>query len=155
MTDIATVWNNLAGHGDWQVAGPDLLANQDLATAILISLFSDARLPDGDAPADGSQDPRGWWADTYTGDPIGSLLWTLKRAAIGDPDAFLVKAKDICDQALAWLLTDGVAASVTVNTFWLGGIIGNLAIGIGIVEPAGTSHYFQFAPVWAQLAGNA
>jgi phage gp46-like protein len=93
--------------------GRNLLDDQTLATAVLISLFT-RRLanPDDELP-----EPRGtregWWADSFNdvkGDLIGSRLWLLGRSKTTD-DA-LVLAKTYCEEALAWLIEDGVASSV-------------------------------------------
>lgn len=81
------------------VAGPDcgmeagdLVAENTLRTAVILSLFLDRRADDDDVLPNGSNDRRGWWADTVapmteygiggglaSGDRIGSRLWLLSR----------------------------------------------------------------------------
>jgi phage gp46-like protein len=91
------------------------------AAAIIRSLFTDARAPDDlDLP-----DPRGFWADTYNGFLSGSLLWLLARSKISDRQALLRQAEGYCNSALAWLVTAGVAATVTTAASFEGpGIMG-------------------------------
>lgn len=114
MTDIATIWDVPNSRGDWLFDGVSLLSGNDLSTAVLISLFSDRLANADDTIADGSSDPRGWWADADSSHPIGSRLWLLARAK-GTADV-LGRAKDYITEALRWLIDDGVAARVDVIT---------------------------------------
>jgi phage gp46-like protein len=92
--------------------GAGLLADLDLQTAVLISIFTDAVADPDDQILDGSGDPRGWWGDSS----IGSKLWLRLRAKQTPQTLLLVKA-DIT-AALAWLIEDGVAAAVDIVTEW-------------------------------------
>lgn len=83
-----------------------------LIAAILISLFSDARLPDGVAADSAKDDPRGWWGDALDGDSTGSLLWRLARAK--KTTETLRNAEDYAQQSLRWLVDDGIAEKLTV-----------------------------------------
>jgi phage gp46-like protein len=117
VPDVQTVWvADLNSAGDWALAGPDLASGDDLASAVLISLFTDARAAADDVIPDGSGDPRGWWADGDPEGPIGSKLWLRLRSKITQDTLNLVKG-DIA-QALAWLIEDQVASRVTVMTEW-------------------------------------
>ncbi len=90
------------------VTGPgDLVQDLGLQSAILLSLFCDAR--DEDVPA--GMDPRGWWADA-DGDQWGSRLWSLSREVASSEVA--ERARQTAEGALAWLIEDGVAESVEV-----------------------------------------
>lgn len=110
MPDISTIWNTT--RGDWQVAGADLLSQNDVVTALLISLFTDAAALPDDVIPDGSNDPRGWW-----GDPdIGSRLWLLERAK--RTAATLARAQDYITEASQWMLDDGVASRIDVSVEW-------------------------------------
>lgn len=138
MVDILTGWNTNAGYGDWSIspasaslwvddagvpiiddlgqpidAISDLAAGfsetGDLITAVLISLFTDAAASDDDIIPDGTADRRGWW-----GGDIGSKLWLRMRSKA--TPLVLAQVKDDIEQALAWLVTDGVASAVTVTT---------------------------------------
>lgn len=97
-------------------SGPDIrLENGDLAperglvSALLVSLFTDARAPaDAELP-DGSDDRRGWWA-SEPDDPHGSLLWLLERAKL--TQGTLLELEEYSRNALAWLLREGIAERV-------------------------------------------
>lgn len=138
MSDIATIWRVDQAAGDWVlspsswpiwvdeqgnsirdqqgravgnafVPGTGLVAGQDLYTAVLISLFSDAEAGPDDIFPDGSGDPRGWW-----GGAIGSKLWLRARSKATPTILALVKT-DIA-QALQWLIEDDVVAAIDVVT---------------------------------------
>lgn len=112
--DARLEWNT--DHADLALFGPDLATDEGLDTAVILSLFLDARADAGDGLADG-EDPRGWWGDTFAehaGDQTGSKLWLLGREKWLNSVA--LRAKDYAAAALAWLVDDGIAASVDVQT---------------------------------------
>lgn len=86
-----------------------------LVRAVMISLFTWRRAnPDDDLPDGGSR--MGWWGDGFpvvANDRIGSRLWLLSRAKIV-PET-LTRAKAYAEEALQWLVDDGVAARVLVE----------------------------------------
>lgn len=143
MSDIATVWQVDAGAGDWVAADAgDLFAGDELLTAVLISLFTDAEAgPDDEAP-DRSGDPRGWWAG-----PIGSRLWLRMRSKQVDVTLALAKA-NIAD-ALAWLIEDGVAAAIDVTTEWTRP--GMLGAEVVIRRTDGTRAAVRFSSLWESI----
>jgi len=112
MTDITTLWNAEQSLGDWVESAGDLLAGDDLETAILISLFTD-RLARDDDEYDGD-DRKGWWGDIEQDYPIGSRLWLLRRQNLTVATAN--KAESYASEALKWLIDDGVVASITPAT---------------------------------------
>ena len=81
MTDLALAWNNRLGAGDICVVGADLQAEDGLDTAILVSLFTDARVREDELPP-GHTWRRGWWGDGVDDEPdtTGSKLWVLRRS---------------------------------------------------------------------------
>ena len=114
MTDIATVWDLTNARGDWTSINGVLTSGNDLQTAILISLFTDrTALPDDVIP-DGTTDPRGWWADAGADYPIGSRLWLLDRSK--QTADVLKRAADYINEALQWLIDDGVVVKFDVLT---------------------------------------
>ena len=139
--DIQIVWDPANARGDWAIAGGDLAVGNDLQTAVLLSIFTDRVLPSDQAPLDGTNDRRGWWADTYETTPIGSRLWTLKRAKKSAATNLLTVAQDICAEALQWLIDDGVASAVAVRTYWATAV--QMGIVITITEPSGASSTFD------------
>lgn len=104
----------------------DLVAEDSLRTAVILSLFLDRRANDDDILPNGSDDRRGWWADTVapmtdygigggsaSGDRIGSRLWLLSREK--QLAGVLERAQHYAEEALAWLVEDGVATAVQVT----------------------------------------
>ncbi|MGG5811480.1 phage GP46 family protein [Falsiroseomonas sp. CW058] len=115
-TDIAIVWDPALTTGDWQLTGDGaLLTAAALETAVIVSLFTDARADPGDRLPPGETDRRGWWGNAL-GDPVGSRLWLLRRSK-RLPET-LALARDYIREALAWLVEDGLADRVEVATEW-------------------------------------
>lgn len=149
MTDIALVWNADRGEADFAIANGDLVMDDGLETAVIVSLFTDATADPADDIPDGSGDPRGWWGDmpvdaaAQGGTPpdiTGSKLWLLARAVLNSDT--LARAESYAKAALAWMTRDGVAGSVTAvatspRLGWL-----QLAIDI---QQQGSNRRFTFA----------
>jgi phage gp46-like protein len=146
--DVALVWDSASGRADWAITSGDLQIDPGgLQTAVILSLFTDKRAPANYVPPAGSPPGRhGVWMDTYQGFQIGSLLWTLNRVAISNSTAFLAQAKDICLDALEWLVTAGVVAAVNVTTSLITPT--TLGILVGLTEPDGTTQTFDFGWAW-------
>ncbi|OBU85879.1 phage GP46 family protein [Chromobacterium subtsugae] len=140
--DISTVW--VAGtHGDWVLAGSELLAGNDLQSAILLSLGTDREAGPDDVIPDGSGDPRGWCLDD-TARPIGSRLWLLARAKQTRETAN--RARDYIAEALQWLIDDGVVAKFDITTQW----VAPSTLGAQVVSysTAGARSAVQFKWAW-------
>jgi phage gp46-like protein len=131
---------------DLALAGPDLATDDGLVTAIIISLFSDARAKDDDVLPVAGADRRGWWGDALpevAGDRIGSRLWLLareKRLA-----SVVQRARSYAAEALAWLVQDGIAAKVEVDAEVQAPDV--LAIGVTVTRPGGPGRQ-RFDFVW-------
>ena len=137
--------------GDVRRAGADLATDQGLKTAIVISLFTDARADDDDALPAGESDRRGWWGDLLApnaangkADRIGSRRWLYAREKQTAATARKVREAD--HDALSWLVDDGIAASVAVETEWTGR--GILAERIRIARPGGETVDVRFDYLW-------
>lgn len=133
--------------GDIRQVGADLKADDGLKTAVVISLFTDARaLADDELPT-GQTDRRGWWGDLLAdidADMIGSRRWLYMREKQTAETARKIREAD--EEALAWLVDDGIAASVTVETEWIGrGVLGERVL---IAKPAGDVVEFHFNHLW-------
>lgn len=114
MTDIALVFKD-NGLIDLDFDGSDLVLDEGLETAVLVSLFVNARATVEQLPL-GETSLGGFWGDVVTeveGDATGSLLWLLQREKALDSVA--VKARDYARQALQWFIDDNVASSVEVR----------------------------------------
>lgn len=141
MADIATIWDPASGTGDWSVSltTGDLMGDQDLYSAVLISLFSDAEAAPDDEITDGSGDPRGWW-----GGPIGSKLWLYMRSK--STPLIPAQVQGTILDALQWLIDDGVAAAVDVTAEWTRPNL--LGARVEISRTNGTTVAMNFARVW-------
>lgn len=150
--DVLVQWDNLNGIGDWGWAQDDLQTGQDLETACLVSLFTDKRASPDFTPTDGTADRRGWWADPYNAQPLGSNLWQLERAHKTRDTLGL--AQRYAADALQWLVTDGVAQAVVVDTQWLSPAGGGTYLGIRILitSPTGAMTQFTYGWAWDNLA---
>ena len=144
MTDLAITWNNRIGAGDICVVGADLQADDGLETAIILSLFTDARVREDELPS-GHTWRRGWWGDAVDDEPdtTGSKLWTLRRSKA--TQEVLVRARAFCRDALRWMIRDGVAIAVNVQTNYPRP--GTMQILVEVVEPDRTRREFQFVDV--------
>lgn len=103
------------GNGDVSYGDDSrIVEGKDLKSCIFMSLFCDAPAHDDDDVPDHAT-RRGFWADTFSidGDVWGSRLWLLSRSKV--TPAALVDAKIYADEALAWMVKDGVAKSVVTT----------------------------------------
>ena len=129
MTDLAIrVLDD--GTLDLSVCCNDLETTEGLESAVVISLFTDARVPDDYALPDGAY-RGGSWMDSFPdidGDEMGSLLWLLTRAK--QTTGNLQDAERYATKALQWMLDDGVAKQATIAASYpLDGVLG-LAIAV-------------------------
>ena len=120
MSDIALLFDPIDGP-DIAIDAGGLQLDEGLRTAILISLFSDARAPEGADLPHADADRRGWWGDAFPRDvdagpadgAIGSLLWLLERGKI--TPAEIARARDAAYSALRWIVTDRIASAIRVD----------------------------------------
>lgn len=128
-----------------------LLAVDDpLVRAVVISLFTWRRAE----PTDRAEGQRwGWWADGIEGvanDRIGSRLWLLSREKITTrPVNTLELAREYAEEALQWMLEDGVASSVSVTPERLG--LDGLALQVTINRGADAPLQLRFDNAWSLL----
>lgn len=158
------LWDTLPAYGpaleysfDWALAGPaepgnsmGLGATNAFETAVVIQLFSNRRAVN----PNGSSDPQGWWGDAISFDdddqPIGSLLWTLRRSPL--TPAVAAQAVVFAKQALQILITQGAVATLTV-TSQIDQIAGALWLFVTLYSADGTTVYQQkFGVYWAQVS---
>lgn len=143
MTDIAVEQIGVGEFG-LLLTGNDLKEDAGLETAVILSLFSDKRLPDGQEPNDGTDDPRGWWGDIGDPDgvPLGSHLWLLWREKM--LPATVSKAIDFARDALRWMIDDGIARAVNVVGERMG--LYQISLGVEIIRPTG--EVLRYAYLW-------
>lgn len=138
MTDIALLWSNDSFSGDIALNAGRLVTDDGLRTAILISLFTDARAGDDDRLPDDGADRRGWWGNAYkpsddAPEELGSKLWLLSREKL--TAATVERARTYAADALAWLQRAGIVSSLTVRATAIGHQM--LAIAVEVVRPEG------------------
>ena len=148
MTDISL---KITGAGLFNLAikDNDLEADDGLENPVILSLFTDARLPDTGEKISEHEDPRGWWGDI--GDPdgvaIGSLLWTLFRKKVSRET--IAEAEQYCRDALQHFIDDGIAATINIAVERAG--LYQINIGIEMIKPTGD--VLRYAYLWdGQLA---
>jgi phage gp46-like protein len=149
MPDISLIWDVDNSRGDWQLLGPVLVTGNDLASATLISLFTDRIANPDDVIPDGTDDPRGWWGDLGEDKPIGSRLWLLARAK--QTQETLNNAVDYAKEALEWFVDDGVAARVDVFAQW----VRTSFLGLQVIlynQDGTTIASLSYAWAWKQIA---
>ncbi|EBG1931069.1 hypothetical protein FH551_26520 [Salmonella enterica] len=138
MADIAIVWRN--GRGNLALNGSDLLTDNSIETAVIISLFTDRRAQPSDPIPDGTTDRRGWWADSFRKRPIGSRLWLLGREKT--LESVLDRARTYADEALAWMKLAGLVKSVTCTAARVGR--DRLQLSVSLVMPDGARRPMVF-----------
>lgn len=141
MSDITTLWSGT--HGDWSQASAQLQTGNDLATAVVLSLFTDREASSDDTPSDGTADPRGWWGDDgkYL---IGSRLWLIERSK--RTQETLTLAQSYIEEALQWLIDDGVVAAFDVFVEWTQPHM--LGARITAFRNDGTTQALNYSWVW-------
>lgn len=147
-----SVWVPDSGCADWAVADPDeeennvggMQARYPVETAIILCLFTDRRRPDWLVAGDDSAERRGWHGDTYDIEaeegerPLGSLLWTLERAALTQETQD--RARAYAEEALETLILQGVVARFEIETE-IDQTANRLALGIKAYGPDGERRY--------------
>lgn len=130
---------------DMLIVDNDLATDEGLQTAIIMSLFSDARI-DADEVEDGIKDRRGWWGDEFPdteGDAIGSKLWLLDRSKIIQET--LNRAEQFATDALQWMIDDGVADSITAQAVF--DVNQSMVLTILVYQP-GQKEPYKFTKKW-------
>lgn len=98
-----------------RTGGKNFVVSEKLDTAVLLSLFTRRLALEDDELPNPNGDRGGWWGDDYLpdeGDKFGSRLWLLNRSTLDQSTLNL--AKVYAEEALRWLVDDGIAKSVDV-----------------------------------------
>jgi phage gp46-like protein len=125
-----------------------------LQTAIIISLFTDRRAGVDDVLPANQGERRGWVGDEFMGndfdarpDPWGSHLW-LDYSGKTSREV-LEHARYAAEEALAWLVRDGIASRVSATAQWVGERQDRLAVRPTIYQAGRAS------PVYDVLWGTS
>lgn len=140
MTDAALTYQGDSLDIDLELG--DLVHDDGLVTAVLVSLLSDGRAPPEAVVPTLDGEPRGWWPDDPN-DRFGSLLWLLSRGKQTQETA--ATAREYVRAALAWMVEDGVATRVLVDAAWAER--GILAIAVEIERGSAR----RWAGAWAAI----
>ena len=157
MSDLALIWSQPLGSGDFAVAANDFVGEDGLRSAVTVSLFCEAPANAGDELPDGSiavGGERGWWADAVPavpGDAFGSRLWLLQRAK-RSPNV-PARAQAYAFEALKWLTDDKVASAISISAAY--NAKGWLVLTVDIDRPQQSRATFRFDPVWAAEAARS
>ena len=152
--DIASNFDPIAVRADYALALGALQSDADLQTAVLISLFTDRLAEPDDALPELGALRRGWWGDALSGalggaGRIGSRLWLLSREKML-PET-VNRAREYAQEALAWMVTEGVARRVTVQAQVVGA--DTLGLTIQIERNQGQVLRYGYDLAWQQLRG--
>jgi phage gp46-like protein len=121
MSDLAIIYNQALMQYDIAMNGADLLLDNGLKTAVLLSLLLDAPAKPGDVlPSPRYTNRRGWWGNAYlpplpnnAPDFYGSRLWLLRNAE--QNQATLNRSQNYSVEALQWTVLDGVCGTLDVT----------------------------------------
>lgn len=152
MADAAMVMTEFGG--DLVLFGFDLERDDGLETAVIISLFTDRRASAEQIPPEYSQDDlRGYWGDITNAsatDQTGSLLWLLAREK--QLPQILSRAEQYCREALAWMIDDMVATTISVTASFYS--LGVMLLEIDIDRPTGPAVRYRYNYEWSAQAGK-
>lgn len=147
--DIGLSYDAEAKCFDLAIVDGDLAGDTTLETAVLLSLYTDRRALGEDVLPDGGQDRRGWWCDAYSDRPAGSRLWLISREK--ETDQVLRKAEQYANEALAWVIEDGIASSVDVEAVHVRRGVLQLIVGIQRVDGSALEGRYDY--VWGATNG--
>lgn len=117
--------------------------------AALISLATDRQAEPDDRLPVGELDRRGWWADAFGDEKIGSRLWLLEAETASEESAR--RAAEYVEESLAWMVADGRADAIEVETGK--GPDGRVTIRVELVKGAERVTVLDAADLWGFLNG--
>jgi phage gp46-like protein len=125
-----------AGREVFEFIGGDLV-DDSIQELVTMSLFTWRLARDGDpVPPEGRQ---GWFADAE----MGSRLYLLQRAKLS-PET-LADAKAYAEEALAWLVEEGIVSKVRAVASFIGKGRRGLELAIGLTPPTGAEAVIRYA----------
>lgn len=124
-----------------------LTVEDRLVRATIVSLFT-WRRANADDVTEGQK--MGWWADTtaeVSGDRIGSRLWLLAREKV--LPSVIQRAREYAQEALAWMIEDGLASRVDIQTERRG--VDGIALAATIYRTNGQVTSLRFDNLWESI----
>jgi len=136
---------------DMDISKGDFLQDNYLETSMMISLFSDAPASTDELNRFNEDQlnksrNRGWYGSSFADLEYGSKLWLLEREK--RTQGTLNLAQQYCEEALQWLINDGIAKKITVECSWSFDI---LIIIIEVERQHDENVVKQFSYVWQNL----
>lgn len=150
---IALRWDDSIEHCQPVLEDAGLLDEGGLESAVMVSIFTDRRVTAEEAAASGG-DRRGWWAESDSlredgdRDKMGSRLWLLEGRPISS--ATLNRAAEYVEEALAWMVVDGIVSRVDVDTVRLG--VWSIGIEVALYRPASDGEDLAYRKLWEWTA---
>jgi phage gp46-like protein len=137
MSDLKLTWDDTTGTADFSIVGDDIATDDTLETSAFLSLFLGS--------------VKGWWGDAIPeapGDRVGSRLYELEREK--DLPQVLERAPKLVEEALAWMVEDQVASSVsaTAESLPYGDDRSVLALTATINRPTLVPAVYRYAYNW-------
>lgn len=124
------------------------MAQEDpLIRAAIVSLFT-WRRANADDITEGQK--MGWWGDLtaeVANDRIGSRLWLLSREKM--LPATINRAREYAQEALAWMVEDGLASRIDVQAERFGAT--GIALAATIYRSDGKATSLRFDNVWETI----
>lgn len=121
-------------------------AGNTLTSAVLMSIFSWRRGASNEIDDAGNR--YGWWADTPQR-KLGSKFWLLRRTSI--TPVILQKAKEYCQEALSWMIEDGLCKAITVDAKQNQKQPDGIQVLIRMYKNDGTTQTETFENLWQEL----
>ena len=129
---------------DLEMKGGDLVLSDSLQMSVTLSLLCWCRNETYDGAAILDPSIGGWWADALNEIPLGSRLWTQFRKRL--TDVTIGNAIQLVKEALAWMVTDGVAKEVNVSASISGKTSASFVVQV--VKPTGDTEQFKYETNW-------
>lgn len=148
MTQDLQFAKNSDGLFDLVLEGQQFTEVDGLETAILVSLLTDARVPESVVKTPSRR--RGWVGNIQTSDTgrqLGSRLWTFEQARI--TQGTLNDMSVAAEEALAWMVQDFVAKSVSASAVQIDTRTVNIIILIVTIE----GKEKQYSVLWRNTGG--
>ena len=148
MNDIKLVYDSTLMEFDIMFENSDLMRDDGLETAAIISLYTDGRASTEDQ-IDNKEDLRGWWGDLIDQNNflIGSKLWVLNRAKTTTENMSLTKQYIL--SSLEWMKKDGVCAKISVDVERQEETDGDiLAFLVKIIKNDGSIVSIRYSDLW-------
>lgn len=149
MGDLALILTD-DNEMDLAFADDDLVCEQGLETSVLVSLFCDRQADVDDVLPTADPDRRGWWGDQFQdveNDKIGSREWLVRTGKL--LPGLNALREQYADEALSWMLEDGVADGVVATATIEGSLT---CLNIEIQRPSDPVQY-RFDALWEATDG--